>query len=332
MGARVFGLFVYILAATCDGFSCKNDCGLDVDWFVGTKPPQIREKRSVVSTGGEFYFVDSKSDPDSACWTRSPFNISSQDGPIGATLKQIYANKGDPDVFYLVFNDQHPSGKTDSYRGHTKGVMLFNGRQGFFLSHSVPKFVDLTKSAYEYPETGVRNGQSFVCISFDSSALKDLGTYLLYTMPSIVDSQLPTAMGIKYLDLQRVIAKRSLDRDANTTAVFKMTSLGGQKFVLFAKHKKFDRDLYADWIAPNIKGSLYTETWLNGDGDLAPSCGKYKVHILTVTLPTVHLRPTTYDRRGWAASTLLQVRITQSGQSLTARNCPSPAWATSTVR
>ena len=51
-----------------------------------------------------------------------------------------------------------------------------------------------------------------------------------------------------------------------------MTSLGGTKFVHFAKHKKYDSDLYANLVAPALNTAMQVETWLNGNGDLESKC------------------------------------------------------------
>ncbi|KIH58662.1 hypothetical protein ANCDUO_11128 [Ancylostoma duodenale] len=42
--------------------------------------------------------------------------------------------------FYLSYNDNCPGKATDSYRGHSKGVVVFDKQQGFWMVHSVPEF------------------------------------------------------------------------------------------------------------------------------------------------------------------------------------------------
>lgn len=74
----------------------------------------------------------------------------------------------------MLYNDDHPTGKKDSYRGHTKGVLTFDRDRGFWLVHSVPRFPH--PEAYAYPESGTVFGQSLLCVSFFTrQALSDIG-------------------------------------------------------------------------------------------------------------------------------------------------------------
>uniref|UniRef100_A0A914RU99 Deoxyribonuclease II n=1 Tax=Parascaris equorum TaxID=6256 RepID=A0A914RU99_PAREQ len=74
----------------------------------------------------------------------------------------------------MLYNDEHPEiDKTDSHRGHAKGVAVFNRDSGFWLIHSVPNFPSIRH--YAYPPSGYRNGQSFLCITLKSGSLSALG-------------------------------------------------------------------------------------------------------------------------------------------------------------
>ena len=40
----------------------------------------------------------------------------------------------------------------------------------------------------------------------------------------------------------------------------------GTWFTSFAKHDKFGKDLYSDFVAPMLKANLLVESWPNGPG------------------------------------------------------------------
>lgn len=165
----------------------------------------------------------------------------------------------------MMYNDAHPDGKGDSYRGHSKGAVVFDKSSGFWLIHSVPNFPH--PESYTYPDSGYNNGQSFLCITFNASAIPILGEYFkliflairiqfwfkinfvlashfTYTMPSIYNSQLPTELAIEHPMLQDIIAKKSLPRG---TSVFQIVqtiqSISGFPFIMLGKHKKFNAGL-----------------------------------------------------------------------------------------
>ena len=61
------------------------------------------------------------------------------------------------------------------------------------------------------------------------------------------------------------------------TNLVELTSLAGTEFLSFAKTGSFDNDLYRDFVAPSLKGDIFTETWQHG-AVLNSSCNvKYTV-------------------------------------------------------
>jgi deoxyribonuclease-2 len=261
-------------------FNCKNHRGEEVDWYVAYKLPRLEDaKNSTVASGVAFLYADSST---GGSWVFSAKNVDDPDSAIGRTVRQIFDAKKRGDLFYATYNDEHPNGKEDPSRGHMKGALAFNDYKGFWLIHSVPRFPMTTTGTYEYPDTGRRFGQSFLCITFSSGELDQIGEQLLYSQPSVFDYHLPNSYRLLYPHLEKAITRKALPSGTkNYYSVQPINSLGGKKFMSFNKHKKFDKDLYADLVAGELKSSLYTETWLNGRpaNDMTSSCKtEYKVY------------------------------------------------------
>ena len=72
----------------------------------------------------------------------------------------------------MLYNDEHPDGNTSFTAGHTKGVVALGEWRGFWLVHSVPKFPPAA-GKYGYPRTGHMYGQTFLCITLETSANAD---------------------------------------------------------------------------------------------------------------------------------------------------------------
>lgn len=74
----------------------------------------------------------------------------------------------------MFYNDQPPNEHELRDRAHSKGLMNFNDKQGFWLVHSAPNFNDPTSGSYIYPMTSMKFGQSFLCATFLSDQLTEI--------------------------------------------------------------------------------------------------------------------------------------------------------------
>lgn len=114
----------------------------------------------------------------------------------GRTLAPAYDESINSDLLIIMYNDAPPN-TADDYeydydKGHTKGVVVGNDKGGFWLVHSVPKYPPaVDEGSYDYPKSGTVYGQSYLCISMDSSQLKFVGKQLIYNEPNFYSSQVP---------------------------------------------------------------------------------------------------------------------------------------------
>lgn len=82
---------------------------------------------------------------------------------------------------WIVYNDEPTNGPATFTKGHSKGTVVADKSSGFWLVHSVPKFPQLpyqNNNSYTYPKTGIKYGQSFLCMSMTAEELDKVGEYL----------------------------------------------------------------------------------------------------------------------------------------------------------
>ncbi|KAF0301270.1 Plancitoxin-1 [Amphibalanus amphitrite] len=70
-------------------------------------------------------------------WTLSEVSIDDPLSAPGRTLEDVYDNPQRDTLIYVFYNDEHPDNSTTGVKGHTKGVVAFDGDQGFWLIHSL---------------------------------------------------------------------------------------------------------------------------------------------------------------------------------------------------
>ncbi|KAK9876524.1 hypothetical protein WA026_013898 [Henosepilachna vigintioctopunctata] len=231
-------------------------------------------------------------------WISSDIPINSSNSLIARVIFPLYHNQ-ELDLF-ILYNNESPKGKSNPNKGHTKGVVLMNNEGGLWFIHSVPKFPLPEK--YQFPETGLKYGQSFLCISLNLENMDKVGLQLQYNEPSIYSMNIPN---------QFHTTTPNLVAAANNVVVSKspwyhqseITSLMGTVFISFAKSNKFGKDIYEDWVAPVLQYNLSVETWPNGPGRLNSDCSKpFKVkNIQSIYLSKLNLVfNSTHDHSKWA--------------------------------
>ncbi|KAK6741594.1 hypothetical protein RB195_009453 [Necator americanus] len=290
-------VFSLILSSTGYGdanLGCKNMEGDDVDWFAAIKLPS---KGDTLKGKGFVYFDTAQND-----WKMSTEPVDSVKSAIGATVNQLY-NIDKRNTFTIAYNDDSPVAKAESGRGHSKGVAVFNGEIGFWLIHSVPNFPPIKN--YSFPQSGEKYAQSFLCLTLSVDMLEDVGQYMRFAQVTPFLSNLPELHKILAPSLVDVVNKKSLPRSATVfTTIRSIQTLGGKKAEGFSKHKKFDKDLWHDFIAPNLKTSMAVETWRSGGAnDVGSQCGM-KLDVYDISNVTVLGKSfaNSQDHSKWGAS------------------------------
>ncbi|XP_062961852.1 deoxyribonuclease-2-beta [Cynocephalus volans] len=260
------GLFGVLRAAT---ISCRNEKGEAVDWFTFYKLPKRQDKESR-ETGLEYLYLDSTI----RSWRRSEYLMNTTGSVLGRTLQQLYeayASKSN-NTGYLIYNDGVPKSVNYSRKyGHTKGLLLWNRVQGFWLIHSIPQFPPIPEEGYDYPPTGRRNGQSGICVTFQYNQYEAIDSQLLVCNPNIYSCSIPATFRQELVHMPQLCAKshssETPDRHLTT-----LQSAQGQNFLHFAKSDYFLDDIFAAWMAQQLKSHLLTETWQRKRQELPSNC------------------------------------------------------------
>ncbi|XP_036970189.1 uncharacterized protein LOC119028390 isoform X2 [Acanthopagrus latus] len=165
-GLRSQIIIVILCCTWCSAdISCRNEAGEPVDWFIIYKLP--RYQIGQVGSGVDYMYLDSSV----GSWQMSKFMVNTSQGAIGSTLNQLYKGKVymSNSSVYALYNDGPPILDYKQEYGHTKGVLLFDRAQGFWLSHSIPHFPSFPERGYLYPSSGKVNGQTALCVTYHYS-------------------------------------------------------------------------------------------------------------------------------------------------------------------
>ncbi|XP_031844247.2 deoxyribonuclease II [Nomia melanderi] len=271
---------------------CKDENNAPVDWYVLYKLPKTSTSSNPLIRDGYAYLYATNATIGTG-WHLSTRSIAANNSIPGITLAPLYDQKNEDKSMWTLYNDSPPDTPAVFKYGHTKGVVMVNSEQGFWLIHSVPNFpavpeggevtrpskrVNVTiQGKYNYPESGTFYGQSFLCISLGSDQFNVLGEQLMYNEITVYAKNIPESLGARYPMLTDAInQKRVKSPPYNRKAVLR--SLGSTNFTSFAKGSKWQKDLYADFVAPQLQTDLYVQSWLNGRGKLPSTCSRRKIY------------------------------------------------------
>uniref|UniRef100_A0A8C5Q767 Deoxyribonuclease-2-alpha n=1 Tax=Leptobrachium leishanense TaxID=445787 RepID=A0A8C5Q767_9ANUR len=248
--------------------SCFGDDGQPVDWFIVYKLPKLPDQES--SAGMKYMYQDGAS----GGWVPGKSIINDTESAVGKTVNQLYGRENTEDVAYVLYNDQPPPPETSNFiRGHTKGFVLLDKTQGFWLVHSTPHFPPPADQKYGWPTSGLHNGQSFLCVTYPYNQFKDVGTQLMYNTITPYSTNIPDVFSSDLPNLKAAAEEKPVDTPPWNSQVA-LTSVGGKTFTSFSKNANFGDDLYSGWIAPTLKSDLYVQFWLNSRGILPSNCSQ----------------------------------------------------------
>lgn len=255
--------------------SCKNEKNADVDWFFMYKLPRGAQGKDKVSvpSGEEYVYIDSRTPTSTPYWMMSTHNIFNESNALANTIAPLTAAQKPQNLAYAVYNDQPPYHLEEkkSSNGHTKGLFIFDDESGVWIIHSVPKFPEmLHKGMYAFPTSGREYGQTILCVTFPTSQLETIATHLRLQYPNIYDSYAPASLRKGRPALNLLLARKFI-REAPWVLTASLKDVSNNPYISFAKHGRYNRDVYSAAVASNLESNLFASTWRNGAGGKVPA-------------------------------------------------------------
>ncbi|KAL2092429.1 hypothetical protein ACEWY4_012227 [Coilia grayii] len=305
-------LFYQAPEGNADPITCYDDLGKAADWFYLYKLPHHESRFE----GLKYLFMDKVTEG----WADGRGLVNDSTGALGRTVGQLYQST---EQGYILYNDQPPTpepetgstGNVGRSGGHTKGVVLFDKQQGYWLVHSTPHFPPPKKAgAFSYPDSGIVNGQNFICVTYPLDHFQTIGEQLQINQPHVFDCHIPDSLAPSVESLAQLCkhgreerGNVSLLHDATKTTnrSVALTSLGGTTFINFAKGESFANDLYHSWVAPALQSDLLVQFWQRSTGVLTSDCSpSWKVLNIEELAPGQRFTFQSMDDHSkWAVST-----------------------------
>ena len=268
-------MITIFLSLTQSKVSCKNPYNSNVDWFAGVKVPTISDSIPNHASGLGFFYTD----PNTRLSEASGDLGSTSGNPLYYSMQPMYQGKNST-YGYMLISDQpahRTSTPSDTY-AHKKGVLIYDSESGIYIEHSVPRYPNNPgiSNTYEYPSTGTKYGQSFLCVNLAKSDIENWAQGMLvergyvygYNTPSFASSFAPSLVKIN-----------NGEWNDNTMTKKFTVKAGSAEFTHFSKNRKWGGDIYHDLIAPTFKAPVYSETWARGTGTFTSNCtGSYNAY------------------------------------------------------
>ncbi|NWW11526.1 DNS2B protein, partial [Oreocharis arfaki] len=285
--------------------SCRNEDGEKVDWFALYKLPK-HAKGQIPMLGLEYLYMDALAPQ----WQLGKYLINMTQGALGQTLQQLYetyeskASDISNTTAYVIYNDEIPESDSKGGKcGHTKGFLLLDKSQGFWVIHSVPLFPPTPEDGYGYPSTGESFGQTAICITFKYDQFTEIDQQMLSYNPGIYSCSIPDIFQADLPNLQKLCAKSRLP-SVPLRRLSKLQSAHGETFLHFAKSHLFIDDIYVAWMAQKLKTDLLAESWQRSGEKLYSNCSlDYHVYNINVIgMPLNSSFHSINDHSKWAVS------------------------------
>jgi deoxyribonuclease-2 len=241
-------------AAASSAPVCLDPAGRAVDFWFAYK----------LNSGTTYVYVDNATQlARGAPLTLSGGLLDDPGSPLARTLAQLIAGRAS--LARVMWNDELPAALSDALpnatsssgtSGHTKGVMGASADGGFLLSHSWPKFPDLTGPAVSWGGSTIY-AQTFLCLSLESDQFEEAAAGMQFADPYVYDSAVPSGLSRALPATAALVAGQR----QGGTRVKELATRAGARFLQVSKAGATGLDIYEDVLQPYLRQDMYVETW-----------------------------------------------------------------------
>lgn len=242
--------------------SALDENGKNVDWWFIYKIPKLaKEANSADATGYEYIYFD----PMINKVITSPYLLNlltDRKGALDLTIDSVF-NKPAATTGWILYNDEMPESakrNNDSALGHSKGVIAFDteSKTAFWLLHSWPKCVDPGVASMPTPIYG----QTFLCLTLDLETAGKIAEEMAnHQEPQVY---LPRTATLQANHPLYLLTKPLNPNAPGDSDVLDFKTIGGLKFKVIAKNRKWGKDFWNDLVGPALGEDMDVETWIRG--------------------------------------------------------------------
>ncbi|KHJ45788.1 deoxyribonuclease II [Trichuris suis] len=243
-------------------------------------------------------------------WEAAPVELNKADGSLESLFKPFYEVATKPEYNLIAFSNYPPLFRRCVECGsNARGVLAWRDEDGWFLSHTVEKWPDFSKTAFEAPPAGKAN--LIICVTVPLASYGPLGTAFEYQDPMIYYYISATKQGatntLDSIPSMKALVQGSTQPYSPYTLNYKFTVGGATQTpaLIMSKLPKAFQDVYSSYMTMVLKQNLVV--WSSpGNKPLLPSycSGQYKVE--NVKSNSITVKDTLITRRqdtsNWAAS------------------------------
>uniref|UniRef100_A0A8D0A0F8 Deoxyribonuclease-2-alpha n=1 Tax=Sander lucioperca TaxID=283035 RepID=A0A8D0A0F8_SANLU len=155
-------------------------------------------------------------------------------------------------------------------------VMMDKTTTGVWLLHSTPRFPFLRDQNKFWPDSGAKNAQTFICVTFKYDEFQQIGNVITFTF----DDHIPADFHENLQKLRGDDNNNRPQRD-NEVSTQDLTSEGGTSFCSFAKKRCKEGDLYLT-IAETYKTDVRVQTWGGQSGRDGDYCEDKQRQVINI--------------------------------------------------